>query len=422
MNKTDPKTIYIETTTRCNLRCSMCLKFAEGSCIGDKDMELSLFKKILPALGKAKRVILNGIGEPLLHADLLSMITLCRNSMPAEGEIGFQSNGLLLSNQLAESLLKVGLNTICLSLDSLESQAGNHSGNSVNQALENILRCRKKIDTNFKIGLEIVISKENISELPDIVQWAGHRVDYILVSHQLPYSTAQSSLLLQSCHTREAFFIFDKWQKKARKIGGDLHDILSSRMKFIRTSRDTALVNIYEKMQLEAKNKDVHLNLSLLAKEQNIDFERVETIFTRAKQVAAKYSIDLKLPPLFATKQRNCKFLEDKSCFIDVDGNVSPCYFLWHSHDCIAAENSISISSHEFGNIGHDTLLDIWNRKDFSQFRNEGEKYDYPHCTSCTQGPCDDLVNISQYGANDCYGSTVPCGHCMWNLGGLRCL
>lgn len=422
MNKIDPQTIYIETTTRCNLRCSMCLKFAEGSCIGDKDMELSLFKKLLPALGKAKRVVLNGIGEPLLHNDLLSMISLCRNNMPAEGEIGFQSNGLLLSSQLAESLLKAGLNTICLSLDSLESQSGNHSGNSVNQALENISKCCKKGETTFKIGLEIVISKENISELPDIVQWAGHRVDYIIVSHRLPYNTALNDLLLQSCHTREAFLLFDKWQKKTQEIGGNLHDLLSSRMKFIKTSKDTTLVNIYEKMQLEAKNKDVHLHLSLLTKEQNIDFEKVETIFTTAKQVAAKYSIDLNLPPLFAPKQRSCKFLEDKSCFIDVNGNVSPCYFLWHSHSCIATENSISILSHKFGNIAHDPLVDIWNRKEFSQFRDEGQKYDYPYCTSCTQGPCDDLVNTNQHGVNDCYGSTVPCGHCMWNLGGVRCL
>ncbi len=400
----------------------MCLKFAEESCIGDKDFELSLFKRILPALGKTKRVILNGVGEPLLHPDLLTFISSCRKNMPTGGEIGFQSNGVLLSNQMVESLLEAGLNTICLSLDSLKAEAGNHSKNYVNSALENISKCCKTNVTHLKTGLEIVISKENISELPDIVQWAGKRVDYILVSHQLPYSTSQDNLLLQSCHTREAFLLFEKWQRRARDIGGSLHDLLRSRIKFIKTRKDKSLVSIYEEMQREAKSIDVHLNLSLLSKEQNIDFEKIETIFAKTEQIAAKYNIDLNLPPLFATKQRNCKFLEDKSCFIDVDGNVSPCYFLWHNHKCITSESSISISSHSFGNMAHDALTDIWNNKEFTHFRNEGEKYDYPYCTSCTQGPCDDLVNTNLHDVNDCYGSKVPCGHCMWNLGGVRCL
>lgn len=93
-----PDKIYVELTTRCNLRCPMCLKFAKGSCIDEGDMPLALFKKLAPSLDHSRFLVLNGIGEPLLHPDLEEIITIARAVMPPDGRIGFQSNGLLFSN------------------------------------------------------------------------------------------------------------------------------------------------------------------------------------------------------------------------------------------------------------------------------------------------------------------------------------
>ena len=36
-----PRKIYLETTTRCNLRCRMCLKYAQGNCIEEGDLDLA---------------------------------------------------------------------------------------------------------------------------------------------------------------------------------------------------------------------------------------------------------------------------------------------------------------------------------------------------------------------------------------------
>ena len=119
-----PEKIYVELTTRCNLRCPMCLKFAEGSCITEGDMDLALFERLLPALGTVRTLVLNGLGEPLLHPELETMVALARTALPADGTIGFQSNGLLLDRGRAERLLAAGLDTVCLSVDDLDGSGG----------------------------------------------------------------------------------------------------------------------------------------------------------------------------------------------------------------------------------------------------------------------------------------------------------
>ncbi len=114
-----PQKIYVELTTRCNLRCQMCVKYAEGSCIAEEDLSFSLFRKLAACLARTRTLILNGIGEPLLHPELVEIIGFARAKMPAGASIGFQSNGILLDRGKCRELIKAGLSTLCLSLDNI---------------------------------------------------------------------------------------------------------------------------------------------------------------------------------------------------------------------------------------------------------------------------------------------------------------
>ena len=67
---TYPSKLFVEVTTRCNLRCPMCTKQSPGCDIVEGDMSTATFDRILPALPKLEALILNGIGEPLLHPSL----------------------------------------------------------------------------------------------------------------------------------------------------------------------------------------------------------------------------------------------------------------------------------------------------------------------------------------------------------------
>jgi len=73
-----PTRLQVEVTTRCNMNCSMCVKYAPESDIAETDLSLEDFKKLGPALEHCEKLVLNGIGEPLLHPDLAAMASFAR--------------------------------------------------------------------------------------------------------------------------------------------------------------------------------------------------------------------------------------------------------------------------------------------------------------------------------------------------------
>ena len=76
-----PKKLYLEVTTNCNMSCGMCVKNAPGSSISNQHLNIAIFKKLLPYLSHVQELVLNGIGEPLLHPDLLWMISKAHEQM-----------------------------------------------------------------------------------------------------------------------------------------------------------------------------------------------------------------------------------------------------------------------------------------------------------------------------------------------------
>ena len=96
-----PSKIFIETTTRCNLQCPMCLKQRQDGEFSEGDMSPDTFNALLPALSTAEAVVLSGIGEPLLHPSLEDFICLAKDRMGRGGWVGFQSNGQLMSFDLS---------------------------------------------------------------------------------------------------------------------------------------------------------------------------------------------------------------------------------------------------------------------------------------------------------------------------------
>ncbi|WP_461395713.1 radical SAM protein, partial [Deferrisoma sp.] len=114
-----PTKLFVETTTRCNLRCAMCVKQTRENAVAEGDLAPEVFEALAPAFPRLEALVLSGIGEPLLHPGLERFIRRAREAMPAEGWIGFQSNGLLLDGARARSLVEAGLGRICLSLDAV---------------------------------------------------------------------------------------------------------------------------------------------------------------------------------------------------------------------------------------------------------------------------------------------------------------
>jgi putative metalloenzyme radical SAM/SPASM domain maturase len=423
-----PEKIYVELTTRCNLHCRMCLKYAAGSCIEEGDLPLGLFEKLLPSLGHVRTLILNGIGEPLLHPDLEEIIRLTRAQMPADGVIGFQSNGFLVDEERALRLMQAGLGSICLSLDSLKTAPGlnchadEHSFAAVSRAVQHLQSAKRQTTGNCRIGLEMVLTRETVAELPGLVRWAAeNEVDYVIATHLFLYDGTAGDANLFNPNSTDAVTIFDKYSEKAASQGLKLDSYLAAYLKFSKTAADRQVLQIMDEMQKEARENDIHLHIQSLLNHTAGKQQTIEQYFAEARGIAEHHGIELFLPPLQALTERSCPFVTEKAVFIAGNGDVMPCHFLWHTYSCQVLDETLQVQKRVFGNIAAQPLEIIWQGDEYRQFRREAGDYRYSPCWSCSLGPCVDLVNDGLY-ANDCYGSSVPCGHCQWNLGGVRCL
>ena len=194
MRRLFPSKLFVEVTTACNLKCAMCVKQA-GEGISDEYMEMSVFRSLLPVFPSLESLILNGVGEPLLHPLLEDFIGMARDRLPPGGTIGFQTNGILLDGERALSLLSAGTDVICLSVDAedpalFRSMREGGESEDVNRAA---LSLRRAMDIagreSFRWGAEFVLTKRNMEELPRVVRWTAERGgSFVLVSHLLPYS------------------------------------------------------------------------------------------------------------------------------------------------------------------------------------------------------------------------------------------
>ena len=402
----------------------------EGSCIPEEDMPLIVFNRLLPALSDTENLVLNGIGEPLLHPNLLEIIRSASMQLPATANIGFQSNGLLLDRALSRELIVTGLKTICLSVDDmlgsgsdLKHGSGEHSFSAVQKAVSNLAWARTNAGREFKIGLEIVLSHETVGELPTLVSWAAdNHVDYIITTHLIQYDDTTESINLFNPNSADAVQLFNKYNQRATSLGINIETSLCSYIKYAGTQSNDVELNFFKEIRQDAKSTDIQLNLQGIITNNNHKVDEIENLFNQARNIAKAGDIDLFLPPLQALNQRSCAFMTDGATFIAANGDVMSCHFLWHNYSCRVLNEIINIKKRVFGNISRQSLDAIWQSDEYTSFRNEAEQYEYSPCWSCAQGPCSAIVNDDGSYANDCYGSFVPCGHCQWNLGGIRCL
>lgn len=429
-----PSRLQVEVTTRCNMRCAMCVKSAPDSDIPETDLDLAAFKCLEPALARCEALVLNGIGEPLLNPDLADMAIFAREVMPESGWIGFQTNGLLVTEPLADRLVRAGVDTYCVSVDTLEMGGGadgelhGQTGAArLERAFGLLRRAGERHGRSLRLGLEFVLMRDTAAQLPLVIRWAGELgLDFAIISHVLPYDAKMQSQSLFNPNTPEATALFRKWQAKAVRQGLDLHDQHGVAWKFIKSDKETRLHELVKGLLGEAERQGVWIHLARLLEWDRRTLEgeerRLEQCFRDAADAAARAGMELRLPPLQARDERRCHFVEDGTAFVTSQGDVSPCQFLWHRYACHMDGGRKVVRPWLFGNIRERDMVDIWRGADYAEFRRQVLAYDYPYCSNCPFVPCDDIKGSPYDFDYDCLGATIPCGHCFWCMGGLQCL
>jgi putative metalloenzyme radical SAM/SPASM domain maturase len=405
----------------------MCVKQSKGCCIAEGDLDNAVFSRCESLFSHLKSVIFTGIGEPLLNTNLETFISRARELMADESIRGFQTNGKLLTKDRAISLFKAGINKICISVDTVRPglfgtvrKGGDLS--DVTLAFDSLKHARKEVPlAQVKIGIEFVLMKKNMKELPFLVEWAQKRqVDFIIVTHLTAYEKHLEKQIAFLDNSSEALALFESFRVKARNKDIDIMQYSKSLWKFYKSASDIEVYNLVKAFKDEAMKQDLYVNLFHLLAEPPGEYEKIQTIFDLAMARAAGYGIELTLPAIRPKTQRKCSFIEDNSYFVSWDGNVSPCYFLWHRYTVMRMGYVKHVTPVFFGNVLESSPKDIWTSDVFKTFRTKVKKYDYPNCHAWCEVGCDYVLDEPFY--QDCYINEIPCCDCHWNLGLLNCL
>jgi MoaA/NifB/PqqE/SkfB family radical SAM enzyme len=170
-----PRSIYVEPTTRCNERCRQCPRTWLPR-EDDRDLRYDDFRRIVDQFPALERVVLHGLGEPLLNADLPRMI---RHLKERGAHVLFNSNGILLTSERGEALTDAGLDEYRLSMDAATpvTYAAIRGVNAFDTVLDNVRaflqRQRGLGATVPAVSLWFTAMRQNLDELPALVDLAS---------------------------------------------------------------------------------------------------------------------------------------------------------------------------------------------------------------------------------------------------------
>jgi putative metalloenzyme radical SAM/SPASM domain maturase len=345
--------------------------------------------------------------------------------MPPGATIGFQTNGMLMGTPRAQSLVDAGVNLICLSLDTSVPQTFSivRAGGALSAVQKglNTLRDIRGSVAELKIGVEIVLRRDTLSQLAETLKWAAENgADFAIVTHLIAYGPEMVDQVVFDPNTDDARKFFELWQSRARKKGLEIKNYAKVRWKYTRTKDEQRLVDFVDRMLAEAAERDIFFHFKNLLNWDPKLHRQLSKVFLAAERVAAGTGLELRLPASTPRARKRCDFIDSGSAFVSANGDVHPCYFLWHRYQCFVSGWRKHVTPRVFGNLNKKDIITIWNEKAFIKFRKTVSSYDYPLCSNCNLAPCD-YIDTSEF-EQDCYTNDIPCCDCQWCLGVFQCL
>jgi len=281
-------------------------------------MAWPLFTGLLDELPGVRTVTLQGLGEPLLSPYLLDMIDLLKRRGV---RTGFNSNGTLLRQSVAERLVDMGLDWLHVSLDGSTAHTfeairdGASFTTVVNNLAELVAAKRRAGRTTPWIRVVFVAMRRNVAELPDLVDLlADVGVDELRV------------------------------QNLSHDFG------------------DTGESGPYAEIRAYAHSEALDSGAG--------------PTFAEAQRRAAARGVDLRLPSLTSQDRDldgpGCTWPWD-SAYITSDGVVQPCCM-------VMGDDRVQL-----GRLGESRFADIWNGPAYQRFRQQLLDGDPPEvCRGCS--------------------------------------
>jgi len=170
-----PVCLYLEVTNRCNLLCETCPRTFEAL-EPPKDMDWNLFTRIVDQVPNVARVVLHGVGEPMLVKTLPQMIRYLKDRGTY---VLFNTNGTLLAPRKRREIIDTGLDELRVSLDAAEAASflrvrGKDMFDRIVRNIGEFTELQRRIGaTTPRVSLWLTGLKETVDELPEFVRLAA---------------------------------------------------------------------------------------------------------------------------------------------------------------------------------------------------------------------------------------------------------
>jgi len=171
-----PTQVYIEVTNHCNSLCVSCPLTYNHFLPQEPKHHLGWdnFRRIVDQFPRLDRVILHGIGEPLLNKELPRFVAHLKER---SAEVLFNTNAILLDQKRGDALVEAGLDELRVSLDAVtpELYSQLRGVDRLPQVIQNLKAFVKRHGGQIqpRVSLWWVAMQSNLSQLPDFVRLAA---------------------------------------------------------------------------------------------------------------------------------------------------------------------------------------------------------------------------------------------------------
>ena len=173
--ETLPVCLYLEVTNRCNLLCETCPRTFEEL---EPPMDLSweLFTRIVDQVPSVSRVVLHGVGEPMLVKHLPRMIRYLKDRGTY---VLFNTNGTLLTPRKHQEIIDTGLDELRVSVDAADAATflrvrGKDMFDRIIRNVAAFTETQARVGAELpRVSLWLTGLKETVDQLPDFVRLAA---------------------------------------------------------------------------------------------------------------------------------------------------------------------------------------------------------------------------------------------------------
>lgn len=206
--------IVWNVTRRCNLKCVHCYSNSLAVTQDDELRHEESEHLIRDVSSFEVPVILFSGGEPLMRDDIFELAHLAvKNGI----RVVLSTNGLLLSQEKADLLKKIGISYVGISLDGVQDTHDRFRGmtGAFEKTLKAIRNCQ---EAGLKVGIRFTMNRRNVSDIPAIFELIENEDIPRACFYHLVYSGRGSHLINEGLTHEETRKVLDFIIEKTRDL------------------------------------------------------------------------------------------------------------------------------------------------------------------------------------------------------------